>query len=350
MEKERRTENIKKILVFGPNWIGDTIMSGPLIDSVKRYFKDSRVVMVTRPHLSPLWRSNRAVDEVWDFTAPGTYHLASYIRLFLRIRKEKFDAMIVLPHYFRYALLAFLAGIPCRAGYDVRWRGIFLSHILKYDASVRKEHMIRNYMHIAETLGAVVNFDAPVLAVEEEMLSGRDELFKKNNIGVNDIVIGLAPGAIYGPAKRWPGERYADLASALIKEYEAKVVIFAGPGEEDICQKIRERASSTSLFFCIDRPLPEAAALIKRCAVLITNDSGLMHIAGAVGTKIIAIFGSTSPRWTGPLGEGDTVIRDPVPCSPCFRRTCRFGTYRCLRSINVEEVMEAVRGKIKDRA
>jgi heptosyltransferase-2 len=181
----------------------------------------------------------------------------------------------------------------------------------------------------------------------------KDEIYQaketlgKNHITPDDLLIGINPGATYGSSKRWYPERFSQVAAALVKKYHAKIIIFGGPGERDIAEEI-VRASGPSLFNMSGQTtIRGLMALLSQCRLLLTNDSGPMHIAAALGVPVVAIFGSTDPALTTPIGTGHVIIRKNVPCSPCFRRECPTNL-ECMDLIQVKDVLEGVE-KIIDR-
>jgi len=344
-----RKEKIKKLLVFGPNWIGDTIMSTPMLSSLRKAFPSVHIVMVVKPYAYDLWKWNPFVDEIWTFKAPRIYNIFAYLKLFWKIKKNQFDLTIILPHCLRYALITFLVGIPHRVGYNVAHRGVFLTHTLEYNLSLRKKHMVDNYLDILKAISIEPRSKDLILDIDLNSQAKAEKILEDNHIHSEDLVIGIAPGAIYGEAKRWPKERYAELADNIIGKYNAKVLIFTGVMERKLGEEIKKSMRYVPIMFNGNITLLETAALIKRCNLFITNDSGLMHIAASVKTKIIAIFGSTSPDWTGPYGDGHMVIRKKIDCSPCFERKCHLKTYICLKSVNVKDVLETVQIQLKKR-
>jgi heptosyltransferase-2 len=239
--------------------------------------------------------------------------------------------------------------VPVRVGADVGGRGIFLTHAPADQARVRHRHMIENYLGLLRMIGLEPGPAELVLPVDHTAQVATDEILAANGVKASDLVIGLAPGATYGPAKRWPKECFAELADRLMTECRAKVMLLLGPQERELGGEIRSLTRQAPLLWERNFPLLEVAALIKRCRVFIANDSGLMHMAAAVGTPVIALFGSTSPVWTSPGGPGHLVLRKPIACSPCFQRRCALNTYECLTSITVLEVLAAVETQLRNR-
>lgn len=338
---------INKILIFSPNWIGDTVISTALVSSIRKEFPLSSIVIAANKYVYPLWEANPLVKEVWGCEMRGLDYIISYIKFIFRLRKDHFDLAIILPHCFRYALFAFLAGIPLRVAYNIGHRKILLTHSLNYGASLRKEHMLDNYLAILSAVGIKSRSRELVLRVDSENEARVENLLKMNQISRDEVVIGVGPGAIYGEAKRWPKEKYARIIEALIKEYGVRVFVFSGSGEKVLGGWFRQNVHSHSVNFFYNCLLSEVMGLVKRCSLFIGNDSGLVHIASAMKIKTISLFGSTSPRWTAPCGENNIIITKHVSCGPCFARRCSLGLYSCLNSISVKDIMNAVSIQLK---
>ena len=341
---------INKILIFSPNWVGDTIMAIPLVGSLRETFPSARLVMAVKPYVSSLWETNPFIDEIWLLDTDSAYKgIFSYFKLINKMKNSHFDIAIILPHYFMYALFVFLAGIKYRVGFNVRHRGIFLTKAVNYSLQLRKKHMVENYLDIIRSIGIEPERKELFLGINTEDQFYAEKILEKNRINPEDLVVGIAPGAIYGKAKRWPKEYYAGLCDELIDKYDAKIFIFVGLMEKKVAFRIKNLMQNLPIIIEPEANLRQMAYLIQRCNVFISNDSGLMHIAAAVKTRVIAIFGSTSPDWTRPYGDGHIILRKPMACSPCFKKKCPYGTYDCLRSIVVKDVLEAVETQIKDK-
>jgi heptosyltransferase-2 len=166
-------------------------------------------------------------------------------------------------------------------------------------------------------------------------------LLAAQGIGDGDLLIGLGPGAVYGPAKRWPPERFAAIGDRAVERWGARVLLFGSSGEREICRAVTRTMTHAALDLCGRTTLGEAMALIRQCRGFVTNDSGLMHVAAALEVPTVAVFGSTDPVATGPLGRQTVVLRHDLPCSPCLKPTCTTG-YRCLLAVEPEEVWEAM--------
>ena len=339
---------INKIIIFSPNWLGDTVISTALVSSIKKEFPSSLIVIAANKYVYPLWAGNPLVSEILRCEVRGVEGIISYVKLLLKLKKYRFDLAIILPHCFRYALFSFLAGIPLRAAYNVGYRKALLTHSLDYTDSLRAEHILENYLAVLDSIGIKLRERKLFLNVKPENGKKADDLLKANKIKSERLIIGIGPGAVYGEAKRWPKERFAELITLLGKEERAHIFVFTGTGEKILGDWLRRHTENPSVVFIHDYPLAEVMSLIKRCALFIGNDSGLGHIAAALDIKTISIFGSTSPRWTAPCGKNNITIYKQLSCSPCFTRKCRLGHCFCLASISAGEVMEAVSAQLKN--
>jgi heptosyltransferase-2 len=335
---------VRKILVFGPNWIGDTVMSTPMIKALKHAHLEADIFMAAKSYVASLWETNPCITALWVVEADSMpRRILGYWRLVRKIRRNQFDLVIILPHYFIYALVCFLAGIKCRIGYDVTHRGKLLTHPLEYTMELRKKHMVDNYLDIVKSIGVGGQDKQLYLNTTPDDDRNAEETLRSYAIKPEALLIGMAPGAIYGKAKRWPKEKYAELADSIIEKHQAQVLIFSGPSERALALEIREAMTKDPVIIEPRPNLRHIAALIKKCSIFVSNDSGLMHIAAAVKTPIVAIFGSTSPDWTKPYGEEKhLVLHKPPDCSPCFEQECQYRTYDCLSAITVSDVLRSV--------
>ncbi|MDP2277990.1 MAG: lipopolysaccharide heptosyltransferase II, partial [Nitrospirota bacterium] len=248
---------------------------------------------------------------------------------------------------FDAALIAFLSGIPQRIGYNRDWRGFLLTDSIPFNNDDRKIHHIEYYLNILRQAGIDAEFSLPYIYLSlNERIRARDTLK-----GLKRPVVGINPGASYGSTKRWQPEKFAEVTRKIISEFGGSVVIFGGQSETGIAEEI---ASSPQLLPLAARvllmagktDLRELSALISECDTLLTNDSGPMHIGYAVRTPMAAIFGSTDPELTGPLGKGNIVIKKNIECSPCFERTCGRNKMDCMDAITTDDVFDAIERSI----
>lgn len=355
----------RRILVRGVNWLGDAVMTTPALLRLREKFPAAHIALLTPQKLQDLWLHHPAVDEIIPFASgEGVFTIGK------KLRAGKFDLALVLPNSPRSALEVFLAGIPQRVGYARPWRNFLLTHRVPTRPGIvamRKRtpdeikslianppatapvipaasHHIHDYLHLTAALGANPEPLPPQLVVTEEEVAA-----VAKELGLEDPVykhpfFALNPGAEYGPAKRWPAENFLEAALKIQEKACCNWVIFGGPGDKDLADKIDDGIDHARLNLAGQTTLRELMAALKLCRVLLTNDTGPMHVASALGVPVVVPFGSTSPELTGPgLPEDPAhqLIKSNAPCSPCFLRECPID-FRCMKGISVENIVQAV--------
>jgi len=335
----------ENVLIRGVNWVGDAVMTLPAIRAIRRAMPDSRISLLVKPWVSPLFDNYPHVDEVMlhEDRRGGLRAVSGRLDLARALRERNFSRAVLLPNSFGSALPVFLARVPERIGYSRYMRGFMLTKAVPYGGEDRRMHHIDYYMELLNHAGIQAERSEPWLYLTlEERLRAREALK-----GLKRPVVGINPGAAYGSAKQWLPERFARVAERVIRELDGSAVIFGGPKEtaiaRDITARVRGHEVSGRLIALAGKTtLRELIALISECDVLVTNDSGPMHIGYAVKTPLVALFGSTDPELTGPVGAGNIVIKKDVPCGPCFLRKCKEPSLRCMEAIGAGEVFEAV--------
>ncbi len=352
----------------GVNWLGDAVMTTPALLRLREKFPAAHITLLTPEKLAELWRHHPAVNETISFSAGETVFAVGAM-----LRAGKFDLALVLPNSPRSALEVFLAGIPQRIGCARPWRNLFLTQAVAPRAGAVKmrkrtvteiqnliagkkignrqsaignsnAHQIFEYLHLAAMLGANPEPVAPQLFVAPEEIAAARQKFGLEKI--SKPVFGLNPGAEYGPAKRWPVEKFIAAAKEIQQRTNCVWLIFGGKGDTEIagCIAAEIRNPKSEIRNCCGQTsLRELMALLKSCRVLLTNDTGPMHVAAALGTPVVVPFGSTSPELTGPGLPGDPrhrLLKSDAPCAPCFRRECPID-FRCMNGISVGRVVEA---------
>jgi heptosyltransferase-2 len=366
-----------RILVRGTNWLGDAVITTPALMRLREKFPDAHITLLTPEKLRDLWTNHPAVNETIPFTSGENVFMTGK-----KLRAGKYDLALVFPNSPRSALEVWLAGIPQRIGYARPWRNFFLTSAVASRASavrmhkrsvneikrladtadqsrtgvspvraggtpalLSNAHQIHEYLHLVAALGANPEPLPPQLVVTP----GEIEAVKKK-FGLIEIkrpLFGLNPGAEYGPAKRWPVEKFIATAREIQNRTNCTWLTFGGQADSAIADRIESAISSPPsaiLDLAGKTSLRELMALLKICRVLLTNDSGPMHVAAALGIPVVVPFGSTSPELTGPGLPGDArhrLLKSDAPCSPCFLRECPID-FRCLNGISVERVVEAV--------
>ena len=386
--------NPQRILVRGVNWLGDAIMTTPALLRLREHFSDALIALLTPEKLRGLWLHHPAIDEIISFKQnESVFQVARKIQVMMwpdtegkrrtqeaakRRSTGAFDLALVLPNSPRSALETWLARVPMRLGYARPWRNLFLSIAIPARTGIgemRKrsareikqliagenhvspftfhdsDHQIHHYLHLVAALGANSEPLPPQLVVTPEELKATAQKFNLTSQSTNNRpLFGLNPGAEYGPAKRWPAERFIAAAQEIQKRTNCLWLIFGGKGDALLTNEIeaaignRQSAIGNVLNLAGRTSLRELCAAIKLCRLLLTNDTGPMHIAAALDVPVVVPFGSTSPELTGPISSSNTrhqLLKSNVPCSPCFLRECPID-FRCMMGITVSEVVDAI--------
>ena len=335
--------DIRKVLIRSANWVGDAVMSLPAIASVRRTFPQAEIFILGKPWVAEIFEENPVVDRVLIYQSPGIHQgLRGKWRLARQLKKEGFELAILLQNAFEAALISFLAGIPRRAGYNTDARAFILTHPVAMTGKIKRGHQVDYYLEMVGSLGFQRAHAVPSLQVSAERQEEARRILESFGIEESQGLVGISPGATYGSAKEWFPERYAGLADRIARDSGARILIFGSGGDNEVAAQVRHNAGVPLIDLTGMTTLAQAMALIARCRLFITNDSGLMHVAAALGVPVIAIFGSTDPERTGPRGEVCRVVRRPVPCAPCLKTECPEDR-KCMKLITVEEVFEEVK-------
>jgi heptosyltransferase-2 len=324
-----------RILVRSSNWLGDAVMSVPAVRAIKNGRPDAHVTIAAAVKIAPMWKLIPEVDAIIPLPEGS---LPSVVRLLKQ--QIPFDVAILFPNSLRVALESWLSGILRRVGYRGHSRSWLVNQIVREPRKPGPpEHHSLRFLRIARECGAETertsNVQRPTLNVQ---LSDSDQL---STINHQPLRIGLCPGAEYGPAKRWLPERFAEAAANITAQSSAQWILFGTKNDGAIGEQIAaaigdhcvNRIGQTTLGQLIDE--------LRRCRLLLTNDTGTMHLAALLGVPVVAVFGSTEPRLTGPLGNGHIILRHHVECSPCFLRECPID-FRCMKAVSTDEVAGAV--------
>ncbi|MBM4146550.1 MAG: lipopolysaccharide heptosyltransferase II [Nitrospira sp.] len=333
----------RNLLVRGVNWIGDGVMTLPALTALRKALPETKISILLKPWVAPVFENNPNIDEIilYDDKHKG---IIGKLKLSRMLNKKDFCSAILLQNAFDAALITFLAGIKNRFGYNSDGRGFLLTSALPLPHTKDTTHQIYYYLNLVEQLGLKADYSEPYIFLKpEERLHAREMLnhMRKPILAVN-------PGATYGSAKRWFPDRFAEIANWFISDTGGSAIIFGGKTEVDIADEIYKkvipgfRTPDSLLSLAGKTSLRELISLASECDVFVTNDSGPMHIAYAVRTPLIAIFGSTDPVLTGPPpgvdGNNYIVIKPDLSCSPCFERSCKTNDLRCMYAITSDEV------------
>jgi len=336
----------RTILIRSTNWIGDAIMTTPAVRTIRENFPEAEIAILTHPWVADVFAASPHVDEVIIYRKKDLHRgLAGMWRLGQSLAQRRFDLAILLQNAFEAALLARLAAIPARAGYTTDGRTLLLTHRARVSSAIKKVHQVHYYQDMVRQLGLVCGPDDLFLQLPASTRHWARDFTSSLGDGP---VVGLNPGAAYGPAKCWPAERYGALAAQLSRESQATILVFGTEADAETTAAIKTQAPERVVNLAGKTTLAEAMALIGACDAFVTNDSGLMHVGAALGTPLAAIFGSTDAVATGPYSTKAKVIQKDLPCRPCLKTHCQ-SDFRCMTEITVAEVAETVRQLLREK-
>jgi len=314
-----------RILIRSSNWLGDAVMSVPAVRAIKNGRPDAQVTIAAPAKIAPMWKLIPEVDAIISLPNASLLPVLSLLK-----RRPAFDVAILFPNSLRVALESWLSRIPRRIGYHGHWRRWLLNQTV---SETRKpappEHHSLRFLRIARECGAETS----------TILDSTSDI--QTAVAHQPLKIGLSPGAEYGPAKRWLPERFAEAATKISAQSSAQWILFGTKNDAAIGDQIAAAIGD----HCVNRigrtTLDQLINELRECRLLLTNDTGTMHLAALLGVPVVAIFGSTEPRLTGPLGNGHIVLRHHVECSPCFLRECPID-FRCMKAVSAQEAADAV--------
>jgi heptosyltransferase-2 len=331
---------MKKILVIGPSWVGDTMLMQPMLLRLKQRHPDSRIDVLAPPWVSSLLQAIPEVNEVIiNPFLHGSLQLFARYQFGKKLRSKQYDQAIVLPNSLKSALVPYFAQIPLRTGFVGEMRYGLVNDARKLSKATLPL-MVERFAQLAEDAGAEIPrpIANPVLEVTATQ---RETALKKLNLQLGKPVAVFCPGAEYGPAKRWPIPYFAETAQRLQKHGFAIWLVGSGKDRE-IADKIISMGNPACRNLCGSTDLDDAIALLSCADLVISNDSGLMHIAAALDRPMLALFGSSSPEFTPPLSPKAEVVKLDLKCSPCFKRECPLGHFNCMMKITPDLVWQKI--------
>lgn len=329
-----------RILVRATNWIGDAVMSLPALRALRTRFPDAHIAVLAKPWVAALYEGERSIDRIIPLPgAPGLRDWPVKVKAALALRAESFDLAVLFPNSFESALVAYLTGAKRRIGYARDGRSFLLTdaiplpakgEIPRHERFYYPEMLRRAGLIDALHEAAEIRFDEVAAARMrgEALLAAR---------GIRLPVVGVSPGAAYGSAKRWLPGRFAEAASRLAEHIGGSVAVFGSAAERTLCQGVADAASGTNLAG--STTLREFIDMTAACNLFLTNDSGAMHIAAALGVPSVTVFGPTDETATGPSGAHARLLREPVDCAPCKLRECPID-HRCMTRVTAQRVVE----------
>ena len=314
-----------RILVRASNWLGDAAISAPAVRAIKNGRPDAHITVAAPSKIASIWKLIPEVDAIVPLKGRSLLATIGSLR-----RQPRFDVAILFPNSLRVALEAWLAGVPRRVGYRGHFRRWLLNQVVPKSRRLGPpEHQAFHYLHIARNLGAPANL---------RDLVGVNAI---HHVDLGPAKIALCPGAEYGPAKRWLPERFAETAKAVAAQSPVQWILFGTKNDAAVGKQISQALGDSCVNRIGQTTLDQLIDELSECRLLLTNDTGTMHLASLLGIPVVAIFGSTDPRLTGPLGQGHAILRHQVECSPCFLRECPID-FRCMKAVSVDEVTDTI--------
>lgn len=336
--------SIQRVLVKEVNWLGDVVMSLPALRAIRQTYPEARISILIKKELAGFFDGSKWIDEVIPYSLrKGLRGLSDRKGIVAEIRARRFDLAVLFPNSFDSALWPTLARVPRRAGFVRDARGLLLTHKTAPTAQILETHQVHYYLYmLRQTLGIEGDPKRFALDVHEPHRERMRAWLGSRRKRPKEKLIALAVAAAYGPAKEWPAEYYARLIDLLVEQHGAECVLVGAPSERRKSDEVAAASKHGAVVAAGETGVGEAIALLALCDGFAGNDSGSMHVAGALGLPTVGIYGSTRADRTGPLGARTQVLYKPIECSPCLQRTCRFGHYQCLKEIAPEDVIRAL--------
>jgi heptosyltransferase-2 len=333
----------ERVLVKEVNWLGDLVMSLPALKAVRRGFPDARLSVLIKAELASFFDGAGWLNEVIPYRVGRSLGgLADRRHVVAEIRSRRFDLAVLFPRSFESAFWTALARVPRRVGFAADGRGLMLTHKTVRPAALFRSHQVYDYLYLLRnTLGIDgdrTDFVPDVSATHRDTM--RDWLTTHRR--GDGRVIALAVAAAYGPAKEWPVARFAALVDRLAANHGVECVLVGASSERPRCEMVASASRHGAVIAAGETNVGQLVALLSLCDGFAGNDSGAMHVAGALGLPTVGIFTSTNPQRTGPLGAHARALYRRIECSPCLKRTCKFGHYDCLKQTGAEDVESAL--------
>ena len=349
MTNNTKHKKIKKVLIVSTSWLGDAVITLPTIYGIRNLFPNAHLAILAKDTIADIFKTVKAVDEIIPFHKEKGYKKAFAVLKTSSILKiKKFDRVFIFPNSLGSSLPCFLAGIPERIGFGAGGRSFFLTETVERDQKILSKHQVHYYKKLLESTGKANFPELPYVNVPENNVKwAREFLFSKRG-GSKKFLVGINPSSTNGEAKQWLPERFGELAKRLYKNSRCDIIIFGDTNSSLLAGKINKGLENKAIDVTGKTDILQLTALLKECDLLVTNDTGPMHVACAVKTPVVAVFGSTNPAITSPLGRDAVIIRKDLPCSPCWKSVCPEGHHMCMKNISTDAVEKAVLEKLKN--
>jgi heptosyltransferase-2 len=329
-----------KIVVRAPNWVGDSVLALPAVESIHGAFPDAQLWITAKDWVKDLFALSGVTEGIVPL--PASADFKSLKTSALSLKEHNFDIGLLLTNSFGSALLFYLAGIPKRWGYAADGRSLLLTSRIRVDNEDNPRHHVLYYLDLLSGLGLETRPPELKLTVPPSETAAARERLTSLGLNVNRPLVVLSPGASYGPAKRWPAGRFAELARAFQSQKGAEILIIGSAGEAEIAAAIASTMDRKPAVLTGQTTLAQLLGLISQAALVISNDTGPMHLANALRVPVVGIFGPTDPAVTGPFEQPSRTVKKDVPCWPCFYRKCPYD-HRCMTMIETVDVLDAAK-------
>jgi heptosyltransferase-2 len=334
---------IKRVVVRGTNWVGDSIMTIPALRALRRILPEASITLAIRPGAKGIFSDVDFIDDVLVYDRRSAFSVFGQVREW---KRRKFDLVVLFQNAFEAALIPFLAAVPIRLGYATESRQAMLTHPLPLPDWRSSKHEVFYYLYLITALeqllfrtSTVCEADPDIsLSISESRKSEASELLRSHGVNEETSVVAICPGSINSRAKRWPTEAYAALADRLIDD-RRQVVLIGSQDETAVTNEVTSRMRHRPVVLTGKTTLDQITAILGLVDLVVTNDTGPAHIAAALGSPTIVIFGPTNPLTTRPFSPNAEMIRHPPDCAPCMLRDCPID-HRCMTAITVDEVFE----------
>ena len=338
-----KAESIRRVVVRGTNWVGDSVMTIPALRALRRVLPGANITLVIRPGAKGIFAEADFIDDILVYDRKGMLSVIPQVRQW---KRRDFDLALLFQNAFEAALIPFLAGVPLRLGYATESRQAMLTHPLELPDWRSSRHEVFYYLYLVTALEQMLFGQSTIcesepdasLRISEARSVQATELLRGYGVTEHDVVVAICPGSINSRAKRWPAEAYAALADRLI-ESRRSVLLIGSNDEVDVSEEVTRRMRHHPVVLTGKTNLDQVTAVLSRADLIVTNDTGPAHIGAALGRPTIVIFGPTNPLTTRPFSPDAEILRNPPECAPCMLRDCPID-HRCMTAITVDEVFE----------
>ncbi len=345
-----QAESIKRVVVRGTNWVGDSVMTVPALRALRRVLPEANITLVIRPGTKGIFSEADYIDDVIIYDRKGAFSVVPQIREW---KRRHFDLAVLFQNAFEAALIPFLAGVPVRLGYATESRQVLLTHPLALPDWRSSRHEVFYYLYLVTALEQMLFGQSSIcesepdasIQISESRKVEAIELLQTHGVSHDDSVVVICPGSINSRAKRWPAESFAVLADRLI-ESQRRVLLIGSKDELDVTENVTRQMRNRPVVLTGKTSLDQITAVLDRADLVVTNDTGPAHIAGALGRPTIVIFGPTNPLTTRPFAPEAEILQHPPDCAPCMLRDCPID-HRCMTAITVDEVFDRSHALLK---